>query len=923
MTDQLKRLQDALSGQYSVERQIGRGGMATVYLARDLKHDRLVAVKVLHPELALVLGGERFLREIKITAQLSHPNILTLLDSGEASGLLYYVMPFVRGESLRERIKREKQLPIDEALQITREVADGLASAHSRGIVHRDIKPENILLEEGHAVVADFGIARAISAAGEETLTESGLSVGTPGYMSPEQASGQEIDGRSDIYSLGCVLYEMLGGDPPYHGSTPQAILARKLTEPVPPLRNVRETVPEALEAEILRALAKVPADRFATATELREALTRDDVTQSGVRRPVVSRRRPRWIYPVTVAAALAIVGIAVAVRSIEGSIDFAERDWVLIADPQNNTGDPVFDRSLLHGITVALDQSQYVNVYPRGRVRDVLRRMQIDSAPQIDTHLALEIAERENLNAVLELTISELGGTYLLSTSLLDPSSGMVLRARQAEADGKDEVLGVLDGLATIVRHDLGESRRQIRQRDVPLPLATTSSLEALKAYADGAVAWDHSRWEEARSLWSRAVELDSGFAWANASVGLAADWLDGDGAGEEYFDRALSQLDRVTEKERLWIVALTARGEAAVTAYQAYVRQYPDDRDGWYNLGNTLRAVARVEEAMEAYRRSLAIDSMQAWVNINLGVGYDQLARFEEAAQHFERAFVLDSVSTTGWRGDVNRISGFVLVKTGDTAAARERFEMLLSGEANAKANGLRSLALLDMYGGHYASAIRRLEDAIAMNQDAGAILSEYRNRMYLAQAYHAKGMADQLAEQLDAGERMARENGWGPDWTMYLALNLVRAGEVERARAWLASWIQAGQDQGDNGWTVDLVRGEVALAEGHPTEAVEALERAARARWVTTGLVQEALGRAYHATGQLEQSVAAFEEAIRLKQLGWEPEEPWVLAHYRLGVVLEEMGETQRAREYFDQFIELWGSGDEGLPFVEDAR
>ena len=255
--------------------------MATVYFAHDLKHQRPVAVKVLRPELAAALGPERFLREIQVTAQLQHPHILTLHDSGEAEGFLYYVMPYVEGESLRGRLTRERQLPLDDALAIAREVADALGYAHSRDVVHRDIKPENILLASGHALVADFGIARAITAAGGERLTATGLTVGTPGYMSPEQASGSShLDGRSDQYSLGCVLYEMLAGELPYTGPTAQAIIAKQLTEPLPHLRTVRE-VPGTLEGALTKALAKVPADRFPTvggfivALEQRQASTR------------------------------------------------------------------------------------------------------------------------------------------------------------------------------------------------------------------------------------------------------------------------------------------------------------------------------------------------------------------------------------------------------------------------------------------------------------------------------------------------------------------------------------------------------------------------------------------------------------------------------------------------------------------------
>jgi serine/threonine-protein kinase len=249
--------------------------MATVYLAKDLKHHRQVAIKVLRPDLAAALGSERFLREVELTANLTHPHILGLFDSGEADGSLYYVMPYIEGETLRDRMNREGQLPLDDALQITREVAAALGYAHSRDVIHRDIKPENVLLSAGEAVVADFGIARAITEAGEEHLTETGVSIGTPAYMSPEQASGaHKLDGRSDVYSLGCVLYEMLAGEPPYTGPTAQAVLAKKLSEATPRVSVVRERVPPNVEAAIDQALAKAPADRFVTAEQFVEALS-------------------------------------------------------------------------------------------------------------------------------------------------------------------------------------------------------------------------------------------------------------------------------------------------------------------------------------------------------------------------------------------------------------------------------------------------------------------------------------------------------------------------------------------------------------------------------------------------------------------------------------------------------------------------
>src|SRR6185503_6452682 len=302
------RLTAALADRYRLERELGRGGMATVYLAQDLRHQRVVALKVLHPALAQALGPERFLREIQIAARLQHAHILPLFDSGTADGQPYYVMPYVEGESLRARLTRERQLELPEALRLAREVAAALGHAHAQGIVHRDIKPENILLtREGSVLVADFGIARAAASAGGERLTETGLALGTPAYMSPEQAAGDDqLDGRSDLYALGCVLYEMLAGQPPFTGRTAQAILARHAVDPVPSLRTVRSTVPLPLDHAITTALAKVPADRFATAEAFVSALDRA-ATGAAVAHPKARVRRRSLLLGAAAAVMLAL----------------------------------------------------------------------------------------------------------------------------------------------------------------------------------------------------------------------------------------------------------------------------------------------------------------------------------------------------------------------------------------------------------------------------------------------------------------------------------------------------------------------------------------------------------------------------------------------------------------------------------------
>jgi serine/threonine-protein kinase len=339
MSGILARLSGVLAERYRLEREIGAGGMATVYLAQDLRHDRMVALKVLRPELAAVIGAERFLAEIKLTANLQHPHILPLFDSGAADSFLFYVMPFIEGESLRDRLRRDKQLPVDEAVRIATEVASALDYAHRHGVVHRDIKPENILLHDGSALVADFGIALAASKAGGDRMTETGMSLGTPHYMSPEQAMGQrEITARSDVYALGAVLYEMLTGDPPFTGSTAQAVVARVVTESPRPLLPQRHTIPPHVEAAVLAALEKLPADRFATAAQFAEALADSRRTTARTIASVVpAPMHDRWRRRFWAAAGVALVLLAVAawgwVRAAAGSRRPAGWQYVSLGD--------------------------------------------------------------------------------------------------------------------------------------------------------------------------------------------------------------------------------------------------------------------------------------------------------------------------------------------------------------------------------------------------------------------------------------------------------------------------------------------------------------------------------------------------------------------------------------------------------------
>jgi tRNA A-37 threonylcarbamoyl transferase component Bud32 len=367
------RLAAALADRYRIERELGQGGMATVYLAHDVRHDRKVAVKVLRPELAAVIGGERFLAEIRTTANLQHPHILPLFDSGQVDGTVFYVMPYVEGESLRDRLVREKQLPIADAVRIAGEIATALDYAHRHGVIHRDIKPENVLLHDGQALVADFGIALAVSSAGGGTrMTETGMSLGTPHYMSPEQAMGERtVDLRTDIYALGCVLYEMLAGEPPFTGPTAQSIVAKVMNEKPAPLMLRRDTVPPEVEDAVLTALAKLPADRFGSAAEFAAAIspagTRTAVRRAGraVAGPRGASARSLWLAALAGAAATAVVATVAwwsvgrrapsLVAEERAQHSFTGKAWLPALSP-DGTFLAYIERSCLHGDELCRD---------------------------------------------------------------------------------------------------------------------------------------------------------------------------------------------------------------------------------------------------------------------------------------------------------------------------------------------------------------------------------------------------------------------------------------------------------------------------------------------------------------------------------------------------------------------------------------
>jgi serine/threonine protein kinase/tetratricopeptide (TPR) repeat protein len=671
-------------GPYRVLRTLGRGGMATVYLARDERHRRSVALKVLHPDLAHALGSERFLREIEVAANLTHPHILPLHDSGEVEGLLYYVMPYIEGESLRDRLTRETQLPVEDALQIAREVADALAYSHGQGVIHRDIKPENILLYSGHALVADFGIARAIWQAADERLTKTGMSVGTVAYMSPEQTGGErQVDGRSDVYSLGCVVYEMLAGEPPYTGPTAQAIIAKRFSDPVPSVRRIRPAVSEGLDHAVTRALAPVAADRYPTAADFAGDLTNPAISAGGL--PSAGHVRSTQGTSARSAHRLRAVGAAVALgllaaaglmfwqRSQEGTENGPTRLAVLPFENLGDLADAYFADGMTDAVRGKLSALPAFQVIARQSSMEY--RQGRKSLKAIGRDLNVEYVVTGTVRwqkspDVSRVQVSpELVQISTASTRWHQPFDAALTDVFQIQAEIAGRVAEALD-----VKLGDGEQGTLARR--------PTTSLAAYDAYLKGQSQWDVLGLEAAREAaahFSEAVALDSTFvaAWAQLST-IYSNLYYNRTPAPEIAARARGAADRALAIDPESAEAHAALGRyfyfvtgdvaRAAEAFATARRLAPGDPELLATASDAERSLGHWDRALELLQSAQELDPRSAGTSRRLGYTYLWLRRHREALEAFDRAIVLTPTSFFERQG-----KAMVFLAQGDLPAAQ----------------------------------------------------------------------------------------------------------------------------------------------------------------------------------------------------------------------------------------------------------
>ncbi len=911
----------ALAGRYAIDQDLlGRGGMALVYGARDLRHGRRVAVKVLHPEQAAVFGADRFLREINLTAGLQHPHILPLLDSGsivfEGSQVPYYVMPLVIGQSLKAKLDIEGRLSVAEALVIARDVAEGLQYAHDRGVVHRDIKPENILLNEsGAALIADFGVA--LGGPSEAVrLTETGTTVGTPTHMSPEQLFGSgAVDARSDQWSLAATVFEMLAGRPPYDAPTRTALIAQRLSAPPGSVRAARPELSAGYEPALARGLDRDPAKRFPSVSGFLEALVAANA-------PPPPRRGGRGLQ--VLASALAVAAVAFGAMWFTNRPVRTVKDgaMVVLADVENLTSDSTLGPTLRVAAVVGLQQSSAFSLYPRTRLGSSLARMgRTITDTVLSEGLAREIAVREAGQVVIVLSVAEIGGRFTIGSRLVDPVSGEDLATHQSRAEESAGLLDALDGIVTWTRRRLGDAAVSRAQ---PLPLVTTSSLQALRAYADGRAAFRRSDWPAVARMLTRAIELDTGFAMAQALLGEYHVFNNRIPEGLRWLREADRRSGRLTEVEQLNVKSRVARAEGRtgdeISLAQTLATNFPSAMT-WQVYGEALRAARRYPEAIAALEKAVALDSVDPGGWYNLALAHRALGNYRIALDAFAQVDRVDSTFLVS--GFYNQFWGSTLVSIDSLSGAEAVFRRMLARPARAdQARGYRSLAYLSLYRGRFADAVAELHRAIPL-QTRGT-LSEYRDLLLLADAELTRGNPGAARVALARAFAIFRTAEIGAGAVMFGGHQFIRAGQLDRGRLLLdtlraraALRPASTQDQE----ALAVLTADIALAERRPDRAREAVGSRQFDDFEALGLSLAA--EMFAGLGQLDSALIKARAASDSRAFGFEMQQDWFRSFSQLARLAEAKGDTATAIEAYSKLIARWGDGDPDLPPLVAAK
>ena len=790
-------------GHYRVLEEIGSGGMGVVYRAHDERLERDVALKVLPPgALADDSARKRFRKEALALSRLSHPNIATVFDFDTQEGTDFLVAELIEGVTLDDKLAAGP-LPEKEVISIGLQLAEGLVAAHREGVIHRDLKPGNLrLTPEGRLKILDFGLAKRVDPADQSTVTQSfseqrGLA-GTLAYMAPEQLRGEKVDTRADLWAAGAVLYELATGRRPFEGPTTTALADEILHAAAPSPQVLQPKLPARLADVILKCLEKDPENRYQSAKELVVDLRRLGMPTATATAPQypgwLKWRMVRRYHTLLVSAASILVAVLIIVwfSGRTPALAFAARDFVLISDFENRTGDPVFDKSLTTAFTTSLGQSSYANVYSRRRASEALKRMKKPAVDRIDEPLAQEIAVREGLKVIVLPSISGVGEKYRVAASIRDVASGKDVKTEFVKANGKDKVLDAVDTLSAAIRKDLGESLQTVSQGK-RLSSVTTQSLEALRQYSIATEKTLALQWDEAKVYLENALHIDPSFTAARASLGMmhveqamnGMPHFDGE-EGKRLLSEAVKHVDGLTDREKYGILAFHARAveknpEKAIGYLKTLMALYPDDSVTHLNLGRTYAQTGRLPEALAEYKEAIRIDPRFVLAYGNVGGTYlYQMGDVPSALPAFQKILELDPGNA--WAQDC---LGWSYFAKNELPQAQAAFEKAVAANPQGTLSRYR-LAHTHRLQGHYQQAIETLQQIQKVDPSETSVFYD------LGVVYERMGDRRKARESFTRYRREV-ETRWKktlhePGTQLTLAATSARLGETDRARQML---------------------------------------------------------------------------------------------------------------------------------------